>query len=195
LKEQTRAHWRQALALMPPARHKESESMTVAQSLEVIGLLFRSVNVNFRQAIDKGLRDLDIGVTFGEISPMSILRFRPGINGAQLARHSLVSPQAMNGILRQLVEKKYIERRAHPDNLRADSWYLTDKGARLLDRARSVFDEVTLRMVSGLNLQQVRSLEGYLRSCATSLGNGGDDISAPSASQLRSAPSRKPAKR
>jgi DNA-binding MarR family transcriptional regulator len=149
--------------------------MPDAQSLQVIGLLFRSINIHFRQEIDRGLQEDGLGLSFGEISPLSILRTHPGSNGAQLARLSMVSPQAMHGVLRQLAEKKYIERRAHPDNLRADSWFLTDKGTKLLNRARAVFNDVTSRMVAGLNAQDVKNLEKFLRSCATALGGTGED--------------------
>ena len=149
--------------------------MADTQPLQTIGLLFRSINVSFRQEIDKALRESGIELSFGEISPMSILRFHPGSNGAQLARHSMVSAQAMNAVLRRLATKKYLERRAHPDNLRADSWHLTEKGVRMLDRARGAFEIVTSRMVSGLSAQQVNNLEKYLRSCATSLGDNGEE--------------------
>lgn len=149
--------------------------MPDAPSLQVIGLLFRSINIHFRQEIDRGLQEGELGLSFGEISPLSILRTHPGSNGAQLARLSMVSPQAMHGVLRQLAEKQYIERRAHPGSLRADSWYLTDKGTKLLNRARAVFNEVTSRMVSDLSAQEVKNLEKYLRSCATSLGGTGED--------------------
>lgn len=145
------------------------------QTLQVIGLLFRSINIHFRQEIDRGLQEKHLGISFGEISPLSILRTHPGSNGAQLARMSMVSPQAMHGVLRQLAQKQYIERREHPDNQRADSWYLTEQGTKLLNRARTVFNEVTSRMVSGLSPQEVKNLEKYLRSCATSLGSTGED--------------------
>jgi len=143
--------------------------MVDAQSLRNIGLLFRSINFNFRQEMDKALRKGGVGVSFGEISPMLVLLLHPGINGAQLARHSMVSAQAMNSVLRKLVSKKYIERRPHPESLRADSWYLTDKGSRLMERAKGVYEAATSRMLSELNAQEVKNLEKYLRRCATSL--------------------------
>jgi len=149
--------------------------MVDAQSLRNIGLLFRSINFNFRQEMDKALRKGGVGVSFGEISPMLVLLLHPGINGAQLARHSMVSAQAMNPVLRKLVSKKYIERRPHPESLRADSWYLTDKGSRLMERAKGIYEAATSRMLSQLKVQEVKNLEKYLRSCATSLENADDE--------------------
>jgi len=144
------------------------------RTLQAIGLLFRSVNVSFRTAMDQALREAGVGVSFGEISPMVVLKARPGINGAQLARESMVSAQAMNAMLRRLAAKKYVERRPHPDSLRADSWYLTEKGARLLERSRDVFEAVTARMLEALSDRDVRKLESYLRSCVASLGSNGE---------------------
>jgi len=146
-----------------------------AQSLRTIGLLFRSLNFNFRQEMDKALRKGGMGLSFGEISPMLVLELHPGINGAQLARHGMVSAQAMNSVLRKLVEKKYIERRPHPESLRADSWHLTAKGSTLIERARSVFEVATSRMLSGLSAEEARNLEKYLRSCAAALDGGSED--------------------
>lgn len=149
--------------------------MVDAQSLRNIGLLLRSINFNFRQQVDKALRKGGVGVSFGEISPMLSLRLHPGINGAQLARHSMVSAQAMNAVLRKLVSKKYIERRPHPESRRADSWYLTDTGSGLLDRARKIFEAATLRTLSGLKEREVKNLEKYLCRCAASLEQANDE--------------------
>lgn len=146
--------------------------MPDAQSLRSIGLLFRSINFNFRQEMDKALRKGGVGVSFGEISPMLVLMLHPGVNGAQLARRGMVSAQAMNSVLRKLVAKKYVERRPHPESLRADSWHLTEKGSALLERAKSIFEAATSRMLSGLTAQEVHDLEKHLRSCAAALENG-----------------------
>jgi DNA-binding MarR family transcriptional regulator len=140
-----------------------------AAHLQRIGWLFRGVNVGFREAIDTGLRQSRIGLSFGQVSALSILDTHPGINGAQLARHNMVTPQAMTSVLRQLTAKRLLDKRAHPDSQRADSWHLTEKGQRALQRGRAVFAEVTSRMLGGLSSRQVTELEWILGSCHTSL--------------------------
>jgi DNA-binding MarR family transcriptional regulator len=141
-------------------------------ALRNIGLLFRSLNFTFRQEMDRALRKARIGVSYREISPMLTLALHPGSNGAELARRSLVSAQAMNTVLAKLVGKKYVERRAHPHNLRADSWHLTTKGAALMEKAKPVFEATTSRMLGGLSAQDIKNLERYLRSCSAALENG-----------------------
>lgn len=148
--------------------------MPDAQAMRSIGLLLRGINFDFRQTIDAALRDAGVGATFGEISPMISLKIQPGINGAQLARQSLVSAQAMNTVLKALARKHYIERRPHPQSLRADSWHLTSDGMRLLDRVREVLELVTSTMLAGFSAREVRDLEQSLRRCANNLAGAQD---------------------
>jgi DNA-binding MarR family transcriptional regulator len=142
------------------------------EALQRIGWLFRGVNVSFREGIDAALRRSGVGLSFSQVSTLSILSVYPGINGAQLARHNMVSPQAMTSVLRQLTAKKLLDKRAHPESDRADSWHLTDKGLRTLARGRAAFAEVTSRMLSGLTPGEVAALERALQSCTRSLGEG-----------------------
>jgi DNA-binding MarR family transcriptional regulator len=143
--------------------------MPDAKDMRSIGLLLRGINFDFRQTVDVALRDAGVGATFGEISPMMSLKLEPGLNGAQLARHSMVSAQAMNAVLKQLSQKNYVERRPHPHSLRADSWHLTKDGMRLLDRVREVLQRVTAAMLAGFSVREVRDLENSLQRCANNL--------------------------
>jgi DNA-binding MarR family transcriptional regulator len=143
--------------------------MTDAENMRSIGLLLRGINLDFRQTADAALRDAGVGATFGEVSPMMSLKLEPGLNGAQLARLSMVSAQAMHAVLQELSRKGYLERRPHPQSLRADSWHLTKGGMRLLDRVREVLQEVTATMLSGFSAREVRDFENSLQRCADNL--------------------------
>jgi DNA-binding MarR family transcriptional regulator len=138
-------------------------------ALQRIGWLFREINLQFREGIDEALRRRRVGLTFSQVSALSILSANPGINGAQLARRNMVSPQAMTGVLRQLSAGGLLARHAHPDSLRADSWHLTAKGEEALQRGRAAFAEITARMLSTLGNADVGRLEAYLQACARSL--------------------------
>jgi DNA-binding MarR family transcriptional regulator len=139
------------------------------QLLQNVGLLFRTVNLNFREQVDRALRDGGVELGFGHVSALGILEHSPGSNGAEVARHGMVSAQAMNAVLRGLADDRYVERRDHPGSLRADAWFLTDKGARLLLRARGIFGAVMTRMLSALTPPEQREFERFLRLCAASL--------------------------
>ncbi len=108
-------------------------------------------------------------MSFGQVSALSILDLKPGINGAQLARESMVSAQAMTAVLRTLTEKRLLERRAHPTSLRADAWHVTARGLAVLARARGIFGTVMARMLSPLTVRERREFERYLRACAGAL--------------------------
>jgi DNA-binding MarR family transcriptional regulator len=143
--------------------------MPDAKDMRSIGLLLRGINFDFRQTVDAALRAAGVGATFGEISPMMSLKLEPGLNGAQLARQSMVSAQAMNAVLKELSRKNYLERRPHPQSLRADSWHLTQDGVRLLERVREVLQRVTATMLAGFSVREVRDLESSLQRCANNL--------------------------
>jgi len=138
-------------------------------ALQRIGWLFREINVHFREDIETALRARKVGLNFGQVSALSILGSQPGLNGAQLARRNMVTPQAMTGILRQLTARGLVERRLHPESLRADSWHVTERGEKLLLRGREAFAEVTARMLEGLGAADAGRLESYLRACADAL--------------------------
>jgi len=139
--------------------------------LQRIGWLFRGVNVAFREAIDTALRRSGLGMSFSQVSALSILDSHPGINGAQLARHNMVSPQAMTSVLRELTVQQLLEKREHPDSQRADSWHLTAKGQQALLRGRAAFAAVTRQMLGDLSAAQIAELEHLLNSCNHSLGS------------------------
>lgn len=135
--------------------------------LQRFGWLFREVNVGFREGIDEALRNSRVGLTFNQVSTLSILSLHPGINGAQLARRNMVTPQAMTGALRQLAAGGLIERRDHPDSRRAGSWHVTAKGQKQLARGRAAFAAVTARMLSALSPREVQTLQDLLHRCAS----------------------------
>ena len=140
--------------------------------LQKIGWLFREINAHFRDGIDSALRQQKVGLNFGQVSTLSILEASPGLNGAQLARRNMVTPQAMTGVLRQLALRRLVERRTHPESQRADSWHLTDRGSKALQRGRQAFATVTSRMIGDLAQPEVRRLQDSLRRCADALAAG-----------------------
>jgi DNA-binding MarR family transcriptional regulator len=137
--------------------------------LQRFGWLFREVNVGFREGIDAALKRGRVSLTFGQVSTLSVLSIQPGLNGAQLARRNMVTPQAMTGMLRQLAAKGLVERRDHPESERADSWHVTAKGEKQLARGRAAFAEATEKMLSALSPQEIATLQGYLQRCVRAM--------------------------
>jgi DNA-binding MarR family transcriptional regulator len=109
-------------------------------------------------------------MSFAHFAALFVLFSEPGMTGAQLARRSLVSAQTINAVLSRLETEQLVERRPHPDSLRADSWHLTEEGTLRLAQARAVGDTVFSRMLSALRPDEVQCLQSYLRRCIDALG-------------------------
>jgi DNA-binding MarR family transcriptional regulator len=88
-----------------------------------------------------------LGLTVTEFTTLSVLGVRSGLSNAQLARRSLVTPQAMNQVLASLEAKGLIERgQSAGDGVgghhRARSTTLTAEGRRLVERCTAIVDDI-----------------------------------------------------
>jgi DNA-binding MarR family transcriptional regulator len=103
---------------------------------------------------------------------LSVLRDRPGLSSAQLARLALVTPQAMNEIVAVLLEQELITRRTDPHHQRILQARLTGKGRRLLSRCDRAVEDLEARMLEGITDADRDRLLGLLRTCVRNLGAG-----------------------
>lgn len=117
----------------------------------LIGRLDRMV----RRELEEALTEVDL--TIAQYTAMSVLSRRPGLSNAQLARRSLVSPQAMNQALSGLVERQLIHRPSEPEG-RALAIELTSEGQEILDRIAPLIDDAEDRLLSDLRPNQRESL-------------------------------------
>jgi DNA-binding MarR family transcriptional regulator len=122
-----------------------------------------------RQAVDESLRREHVDLSFAHFVTLYTLASEPGVAGAELARRAFVTAQTMNTILRRLEQDGAIERRPHPTNQRADSWYITKAGHASLAKAQVVVERVWAQMFEALNEQEVSQLLKLLERCLTGL--------------------------
>lgn len=161
--------------------------MKLERPEHIIGFLLKSLQHTLRQTMDEAMRKHGIELSFAHFAALFGLYSEPGSNGAKLARRAFVSAQTMNSVLRRLEKDGYIERRPHPDSLRADSWSLTTEGLAQLERARAVGQGVFDRMLASLDAAEAANLKSYLRRCIEALEEPG---AAPEAGER--APRRRP---
>ena len=109
------------------------------------------------------------GLTLPAYTALSVLRAQDGLSNAQLARRSLVTPQSMSEALTQLVDRRYVRRRADPHHGRIIRTELTEAGRRALERCDRAVDEVEREMLADLDTAQVASLRDALTQCGRSL--------------------------
>lgn len=117
-----------------------------------------------RRELDAALGDADLNVA--QFTAMSVLAARPGLSNAQLARRSLVTPQAMHQALSGLSERGLIERRPHPTQGRVLCVELTTTGFELLARMNTRVDDVEERLMGSLDDEQRAGFLAVLDSLA-----------------------------
>ena len=154
---------------MPKNAEAYGSWMKLERPEHIVGFLLKSLQHTLRQRMDEAMRTHGIELSFAHFAALFGLYSEPGSNGAKLARRAFVSAQTMNAVLRRLEKDGHIERRPHPDNLRADSWFLTAEGLEQLEHARAVGHAVFDRMLGSLDQAELVSFESYLKRCIEAL--------------------------
>ena len=109
------------------------------------------------------------GLSLPEYTTLSVLSARSGLSNAQLARRSLITPQAMNEVLARLEERKLVRRRRDPTHARIRPAELTPAGKRTLLRAHAAVDIVERAMLAGVSAAERRRLAQLLTSALRGL--------------------------
>ena len=118
-----------------------------------IGYLVKQLSSAFRRRMDERLRHRALDLSMAHITALFTLQDEPGLAGAQLARRSMISAQAMNSVLRRLEREGYTVATA-------------EDGRQALEMARAQrFDLLLLDMM----MPEMSGLEVLLRLKADSL--------------------------
>lgn len=108
-----------------------------------------------------------LGLTLPEFVCLRLLSMAPGQSNAELARHTNVSPQAMNNVLRGLQDRGAVRRPATVDSGRALPAELTAEGTDLLKRAEAAVLAAEDEVLEGLDAEQRRELKRLLAHAVT----------------------------
>jgi DNA-binding MarR family transcriptional regulator len=128
------------------------------------GFLIRQVWHELRGAMDVALRPH--GLSAAQYGVISVLSRDPGVSGAELARASNISPQAMNELLGVLERSGLVERSPHPTHGRILQVNLTDEGRRRLDEARPAVDRLEKLIDEGYTKEQIALAREWLVTAA-----------------------------
>ena len=109
------------------------------------------------------------GLSLQEYTTLSVLRARSGLSNAQLARRSLITPQAMNEVLARLEERRLVRRRRDPAHGRIRPAELTAAGRRVLTAADSAVDLVEHAMLADVPAAERRRLGKLLAAALRGL--------------------------
>ncbi|HEY5294103.1 MAG TPA: MarR family transcriptional regulator [Gaiellaceae bacterium] len=109
------------------------------------------------------------GLTLAEYTALSVLRSRPGLSNAQLARRTLITPQSMNEVLAHLVGLGLVSRHPDPEHARVLRTELTAAGRRALTASNRAVAAIEREMLSGLSDAQQTKFAAALASCIAQL--------------------------
>ena len=98
-----------------------------------VGYLLGRIDRVLRRRLGEALAQHALSLP--EYTTLSVLRERSGLSNAELARRSLITPQAMNEVVARLEERKLVRRRVAPEHRRIRPAELTAAGRTLLARA------------------------------------------------------------
>lgn len=133
--------------------------MTQAEDAPLGYLLYRVAAV-LRPEVSAVLGPL--GLTLPEFVCLRMISMFPGMSSAELSRHTNVTPQAMNTVLRKLEEVGAVARPASVSSGRALPATLTGQGRAVLKRAEGAVRAADARILSKLTESQQREFKRML---------------------------------
>jgi DNA-binding MarR family transcriptional regulator len=131
------------------------------------GYLLRQAWRGFNIAMEKALREH--GLTPPQYGVLSVLAREPGASGADLARGSNTTPQAMNGVLATLEREGLVERHPHPTHGRILQVELTSEGERRVEAARPAVQRLESAIEEGFTDDEVATVKQWLVTAAERL--------------------------
>jgi DNA-binding MarR family transcriptional regulator len=131
------------------------------------GFLLRQAWLAFGGAIEAALREQ--GLTPAQYGALSVLARAPGSSGADLARGSNTTPQAMNGVMGTLEREGLIERNPHPTHGRILQVTLTDEGRRRLEAANPAVRALEAAIEENFTAKEIETVKRWLVASAEKL--------------------------
>jgi DNA-binding MarR family transcriptional regulator len=107
------------------------------------------------------------GLSEPQWDTLRTLRDRPGASGADIARATKVSPQAVATMLQRLEKAELIERRSAQG--RVVEAYLTESGEALLQKGDAIAVEIEAKILSGFSAKERSQFQDYLSRCVKNL--------------------------
>jgi DNA-binding MarR family transcriptional regulator len=111
-------------------------------------------------------------LTVQEYTALSVLRARPGLSNAQLARRSLVAPQSMLEILAKLERRGLVAREVDPGHGRILRATPTEAGLALLGHADPGVAAIQGEVLAGVPADQREALQSGMRAAMGHLSGG-----------------------
>jgi DNA-binding MarR family transcriptional regulator len=131
------------------------------------GFLLRQAWRAFEGAIEAALQPH--GLTPAQYGALSVLARVPGASGADLARGSNTTPQAMNSVVATLEREGLVERHPHPTHGRILQVTLTAEGQRRLEAAHPAVRALEEGIEADLAPEEIATVKRWLVASAEKL--------------------------
>lgn len=115
------------------------------------------------------------GLTVPQYAALLSLDLTPGSSSADLARQCLVTPQAMNVVLKNLIERGLVERRPHPQHRTVLETFLTEPGRDALARADAAASAIEARIANAFTPAEREQLRALLARFEQAIGAQSED--------------------
>ena len=135
------------------------------------GYLLRQAWGALRNAMEAALRPH--GLTAPQYGALTVLAREPGASGADLARATGTTPQAMNGVLLTMERAGLIERRAHPSHRRILQVSLTEAGRTRLAATRPIVDALEAEIERGSSAAELATVKAWMVGVAQRMEHRG----------------------
>jgi DNA-binding MarR family transcriptional regulator len=122
--------------------------------------LVKQLESAIRARMDVALRSRRI--TVPQYTALTVLEQHDDMSAAQLARHTFVTAQAMDGVVGALQKAGLIERHRDPENRRRLVISLTQAGRALLEDCRADIDRIEAVAFASLTIEQRTRLSEWL---------------------------------
>jgi len=100
---------------------------------------------------------LGVDVTMSQAKALYLLSVRPGATMSSIASQLGVGPSAVSGLIDRLVAHGYVERKEDPSDRRQQLVTITGSGLAALDQMREIRAQVTLRLLHGLDADELKA--------------------------------------
>jgi DNA-binding MarR family transcriptional regulator len=128
----------------------------------LLARLGESSRRRFHKALEpEGLHPRDFGV-------MTMVAAQPGMSQQQLHEKTAIDPSSMVAVIDELEAAGLAERRPDPEDRRARTIFLTDRGEQTLRRVRALAGELQREFFEALTADELRTLHALLRKLAGS---------------------------
>jgi DNA-binding MarR family transcriptional regulator len=132
--------------------------------------LLHQASQAMRARLEQSLRDLQMtGIKY---TVLAIVGGSENVSSADLSRRFFVTPQTMNEIVGDLVQRGLVMRREDPSTKRVLRLVLTLPGRRLLEKCERIADEVEERALAQFSSGKLADLRALLKALLTELRNG-----------------------